>query len=167
MTPVAIALGSNMGDSLGLMREAVQMLRAFVDVERVSHPYRTAPMYVEDQPPFLNGALIGNTDLGPRSLLLKLKEIENEIGRQTRARYGPREIDLDLIAYGSLRYSFAGSEKPLTLPHPKTAERRFVIEPLFEIAPELRLPGLGKIADLIRETKDQAEDVVRLSDAQL
>jgi len=167
MTPVVVALGSNVGDSLRFLGEAVEAVRAIVNVERVSHAYRTAPMYVEDQPPFLNGALIANTSRGPRALLAKLKQIEKEIGRNPAQRYGPREIDLDLIAYGSLRYSFAGGDKPLDLPHPKTVERRFVLMPLFEIAPLLLLPGLGRVEELLTQTKDQADDVVRLDDAQL
>lgn len=167
MTPVAIGLGSNVGDSLGHLREAVLILRERIAVAAVSGVFRTAPMYVEDQPAFLNAALVGETQLGPRSLLQLLKSIECEIGRRARQRYGPREIDLDLIAYGSLAYAFEGGEKPLVLPHPKTIERRFVLMPLSEIAPELKLVGLGTVAELLGQTKSQAGDVERLDDAQL
>jgi len=167
MTPIALGMGSNVGDSLRLLQAAMAELRKVLDVKAVSPLYRTTPMYVVDQPDFINGALIGETDLGPRALLAKLKEVEEKIGRQKRERYGPREIDLDLIAYGVLRYWFDGGLKPLVVPHPKTVERRFVLMPLFDIDPDLELPGLGKIADLIDQTKEQAADVVRLRDAQL
>lgn len=165
--PVVIALGSNVGDSLRHIQDAVTELRSVIDVERVSSVYRTAPMYVIDQDPFLNAVLTATTSLGPTSLLRELKRIEVEIGRRARNRYGPREIDLDLIAYGSLSYRFEGGEKPLSVPHPKTAERRFVLEPLFEIAPSLKLVGVGDIEDLLNQTKGQADDVERLEDAQL
>ncbi len=149
------------------MRNAVAALRRATDVKRVSSVYRTTPMYVEDQPPFLNAALIAETELGPRALLAKLKEIESQVGRQPRERYGPREIDLDLIAYGVLSYTYAGGERPLNVPHPKTVERRFVLMPLCEIAPDFKLVGLGIAKDLLLQTKEQVDDVVRLDDAQL
>jgi 2-amino-4-hydroxy-6-hydroxymethyldihydropteridine diphosphokinase len=163
---VAIGLGSNVGDSLAHLREAVAALRASLTVTAISSVYRTAPMYVEDQPPFLNAALIAETELGPRTLLRLLKETECETGRRVRERYGPREIDLDLIAYGSLAYSFEG-DKALIVPHPKTIERRFVLMPLSEIAPRLKLVGLGAIDDLLEQTNSQSGDVERLDDAQL
>jgi len=167
MTPVVIALGSNQGDSLRYLQRATESLRAHLQVEHVSSVYRTAPMYVEDQPPFLNAVLTATTNLGPRSLLKLLKEIESQIGRQDRERYGPREIDLDLIAYGSLQFSSEAGDKPLQVPHPKTIERRFVLMPLFEIAPSIKLVGLGGVAELLDQTKGQADDVVRLDNAQL
>ena len=99
---------------------------------------------------------------------MRMKSIEIELGRQVAPdRYGPREIDLDLIAYGSLSYTFEGGDKPLTIPHPKTAERRFVLVPLCEIAPRFKLVGLGTVSDLLDQTIADAEDVVRLDDAQL
>lgn len=167
MTQVAIGLGSNVGDSLGHLRVALRELSARMTIEAVSSVYRTAPMYVEDQPPFLNAALIGTTEQGPRSLLRTLKEIECEVGRQARQRYGPREIDLDLISYGALFYTFGGAEKPLTVPHPKTVERRFVLMPLSEIAPRLKLVGLGLVNELLDQTNSQSNDVERLDDALL
>lgn len=167
MTEVAIGLGSNVGDSLNHLRLATRELAERVEIEAVSSVYRTAPMYVENQPPFLNAALVARTTLGPRSLLRVLKEIECEVGRQARQRYGPREIDLDLIGYGSLAYTFEGAEKPLTVPHPKTIERRFVLMPLSEIAPHLKLVGLGCVSDLLQQTNSQADDVEKLDDALL
>jgi 2-amino-4-hydroxy-6-hydroxymethyldihydropteridine diphosphokinase len=162
MTPIVIGLGSNVGDSLGHIREAIRLLRRAVKVEAVSSLYETAPMYVSDQPPFLNAVLTATTELGPRALLRFLKDAEREIGRQSRERYGPREIDLDLIAYGSLNYSWGGGEKPLTVPHPKIQERRFVLLPLCEIAPSFRLVGLGVTCELLPQTDSQAADVHKL-----
>jgi 2-amino-4-hydroxy-6-hydroxymethyldihydropteridine diphosphokinase len=165
--PVVIALGSNVGDSLQFIREAVERLGAILSVKSVSSAYRTAPMYVTDQAEFLNAVLMARTDLGPRSLLRALKEIECEVGRHKTLRYGPREIDLDLISYGSLSYCFEGGDKPLVVPHPKTVERRFVVLQLFEIAPAIKLVGLGNVADLLAQTIEQADDVQRIENAQL
>lgn len=148
MTPVAIALGSNLGDRLAHLCEAVRLLRPNVHLGRVSLAYETPPMYVENQPPYLNAAVIGDTPLGPLALIAFLKSVEREVGRSPRARFGPREIDLDLIAYGRLRIRSRGS-LPLQVPHPRLPERRFVLEPLGEIAPGLCLPGLGTVSDLL------------------
>lgn len=167
MTPVAIAFGSNLGDRRSHIAGALARLEAIVQVDAVSSLYETAPMYVTDQPPFLNGALIARADLGPRALLRGLKEIEARVGRAPGSRFGPREIDLDLIAFGALAYRFDSGEKPLALPHPRIPERRFVLLPLFEIAPDLRLPGLGQVRDLLGQTNSQADEVVRLEHAEL
>ncbi len=165
--PVLIALGSNVGDPLSNLRRAVKALKQQLDVTATSHVYETEPMYVEDQPAFLNAAVAAQTDLGPRSLLKLLKRIEQEQGRQKRARYGPREIDLDLIAYGSLAYTFFEGEALLNLPHPRAPERRFVMMPLNDVAPSFLLTGLGVVGDLLRQTDAQASAVVRVEDAQL
>lgn len=167
MTPVVIALGSNVGDSLEHLRRATALLRVSLRQVVASSAYQTAPMYVEDQPPFLNAVVTATTDTGPRALLTYLKNVEQEIGREARERYGPREIDLDLIAYGSLGYKFLGGEKPLQVPHPRVAERRFVLAPLSEIAPELKLVGLGVVRDLLGQTNGQAADVQRIEHAEL
>ncbi|MCW5941139.1 MAG: 2-amino-4-hydroxy-6-hydroxymethyldihydropteridine diphosphokinase [Fimbriimonadaceae bacterium] len=148
MTPVAIALGSNLGDRLAHLREAVSLLGQAICLERVSLAYETPPMYVEDQPPYLNAAVTGETDLGPLALIAFLKSTEHRIGRTPHQRFGPREIDLDLIAYGRLRIRSRGSI-PLHVPHPRLPERRFVLEPLAEIAPGLGLPGLGSVSELL------------------
>lgn len=167
MTPVVIALGSNVGDSLGHLREAMHRLRSAMRVDLVSRPYRTAPMYVEDQPPFLNAVSLGATELGPLSLLRLLKMLEREIGREAREHYGPREIDLDLIAYGSLVLTSNAGSRPLCLPHPRVPERRFVLAPLAEIAPDLNLVGLGVVRELLARAPSSPEDVVPLEDAEL
>ncbi|MBS1716907.1 MAG: 2-amino-4-hydroxy-6-hydroxymethyldihydropteridine diphosphokinase [Armatimonadetes bacterium] len=161
-----IGLGSNVGDRLTHLREAVLELKKHGTVQRLSSAYETAPLYVEDQGSFLNAVLLYETDLGPLELLKQLKQIESEIGRQSRQRYGPREIDLDLLAYGQLQYAFHnGSQVRLQVPHPKIVERRFVLEPLAEIAPSAELPGMGIVLELVSSIEVQNQHVSRLPDA--
>ena len=168
MALVAISLGSNVGDRLKNLKAAGSALATFIDHLKMSSVYETAPMYVHDQPDFYNAAAIGETKLGPLGLLRRLKTLEGELGRQTGVRYGPREIDLDLIAYGSAKYVYIKDGEPLlTVPHPRVSERRFVLEPLHELKPDLMLPGLGSIAQLLGSTSEQASSVRKLSDAVL
>ncbi len=167
MVEALIALGSNVGERERHFADAIRRLAACGEVLRTSSLYETAPMYVEDQPPFLNGALILQTALGPWPLLEALKTIEREVGRETRARNGPREIDLDLIAYGGLRYTFEdpGTGRKLVVPHPRAAERRFVLAPAADVAPECLLPGFGTLRELLAQTESQAEGVCLKEDA--
>lgn len=161
--PVLIALGSNVGDSVGTLRAAVLRLGEEIQIERVSAFVRSAPMYVTDQPAFVNGVLSGETELGPLALLLLLKRIEQEFGRQVRVRNGPRELDLDIIAYGALHLE----SSLLQVPHPRLAERRFVLQPLAEIAPDAHLPGLPSVLSMLAATEDQALSVQPIRDAAL
>jgi 2-amino-4-hydroxy-6-hydroxymethyldihydropteridine diphosphokinase len=117
-------------------------------------------MYVEDQPPFLNACGLLNTDLGPFGLLARIKALELEIGRLPRVRNGPREIDIDLIAYGVLQLR----SKLVYVPHPRLIERRFVLQPLFDIAPDLHLGGLGVVRNLLCATQEQADHVRKLAE---
>jgi 2-amino-4-hydroxy-6-hydroxymethyldihydropteridine diphosphokinase len=168
MTLAAIAFGSNLGLRERHLADALAALGKEVELVAVSSAYETAPMYVEDQPPFLNGALLARTDLGPRELLRLLKRIEAQVGRQPAQRFGPREIDLDLLSYGRLHYHFADRGEPLlSIPHPRIPERRFVLEPLAEIAPDLVLPGLGTVSALLAATHSQADSVRRVEHAVL
>lgn len=170
MTPIYIGLGSNLGDRVKRIREAVEEASRVFSNVRVSPLYETAPMYVTDQPPFANGMMAATTNVGPLEVLRTLKRIEAEVGRLPRQRYGPREIDLDLICYGSLVYTFydesslAPNSQILTIPHPRLVERRFVLQPLHDLAPDLVLPGLGPVFDLLVETNEQAASVIRMSD---
>jgi len=158
MTPVIVAFGSNLGDRAANIDRALRLLVACDDkAQRVvrilecSSIYETEPMYVENQPTFYNGVLVGETRLSPRELLRNLKEIERSVGRSQRTPNGPREIDLDLLSYGSLSYRWTNAQKVnLELPHPKIAERRFVLEPLNEIAPDCILPGCPPIKELLK-----------------
>lgn len=163
---VAVAFGANTGDRAGQIARAIELLRGAVQVIEVSPLYETAPMYVQDQPPFLNGALLADVTLGPLALLGLLKDTEAKVGRKPAERYGPREIDLDLVAYGALRLS-SEAERTLEVPHPRLPERRFVLQPLFDLDPKIVLPGLAPISDLLAATEDQAATVQRFSDAVL
>jgi len=143
MPAVAIALGSNLGDKAANLRRAIRELSRFVSVGRESSVRRTAPAYLIRQPDFLNMAVVGETRLPPRALLKALKRIEYRLGRRPALRNGPRPIDLDIIFYGRqiLRMS------DLIIPHARLAERRFVLDPLAEIAPRWRHPATGLTAD--------------------
>ena len=139
-TPVALALGSNIGDRLGSLKAAVAALPTFVQITAVSPVYETAAAYVTDQPLFLNAVVIGTTTLNPLALLWQLKDIETEVGRMPTFRYGPRVIDIDIIFYGDL----VMATPELTIPHLHVAERDFVLYPLSDIAPTWLHPQKGQ-----------------------
>jgi 2-amino-4-hydroxy-6-hydroxymethyldihydropteridine diphosphokinase len=134
-----LALGSNLGDRAGALAAAVAALRALPGTEVLaeSSVYETAPVGPVPQPDYLNAAVSIRTGLGPRELLDRCLAIERDLGRVRAERWGPRTIDIDLLAYGGLRMS----EPDLILPHPRIAERAFVLLPLSEIAPGLVVGG--------------------------
>jgi 2-amino-4-hydroxy-6-hydroxymethyldihydropteridine diphosphokinase len=141
----AIALGSNLesrfGDREANLREAVRRIGALGVVQAVSSFYDTEPVGYLEQPRFLNGALLLETDLDPRTLMRELLAVEREMGRERVGAIakGPRVIDLDLLLFGD----WVLWAEELILPHPRMEERRFVLEPLTEIAPEWVHPVLG------------------------
>ncbi|MFN3741509.1 MAG: 2-amino-4-hydroxy-6-hydroxymethyldihydropteridine diphosphokinase [Anaerolineales bacterium] len=140
MAEVLLALGTNLGDRLENLRRALDCLAAKVQIVRVSSVYETPPWGYTEQPPFLNLVLSGQTELEPQPLLEFLKSCEQALGRWPTFRYGPRLIDLDILAYEDRIL-----ETPtLTLPHPHLHERAFVLVPLHEIAPNWTHPRLGK-----------------------
>lgn len=142
MARVYLALGSNLGNRLQHLRDAVQQLEQNVRVSQVSAVYDTEPWGVAAQSRFLNIAVEGETALEPLALLEFLKTIEREMGRTETARYGPRVIDLDLLLYDDLIFK----NDVLEIPHPRLAERRFVLVPLVEIAPDVQHPRLKQSA---------------------
>lgn len=146
---------------------AVGEIGRFVRIEAVSSLFETAPMYVEDQDAYVNAAMIGEWDGGPIALVSRLKEVEKSLGRMERIRFGPREIDLDLLMFGSLWLVSENSSVPIQVPHARISERRFVLAPLAEIAPNMELPGLGKVSELLLQTEEQANTVVKMSHAPL
>lgn len=168
MARVAIGLGSNLGDRLANLQAALDALERAITWESVSGVYETAPMYVVDQPAYFNAAALGETEHGPLALLNELKRVEAAIGRQERTRYGPREIDLDLLAYGALKLEASRRDgSRLLVPHPRTPERRFVLQPLCDLDPDLNLPGLGNVLQLREGTNAQSDEVRALPDAVL
>jgi 2-amino-4-hydroxy-6-hydroxymethyldihydropteridine diphosphokinase len=164
LTQVIFSLGSNVGNGQNAIESALGELSIQVQSLRASSLYRSAPMYVTDQPPFLNAVAIGQTDLGPLPLLHLVKQIEQDLGRVSRYRWGPREIDIDIVAYGSLRYRFRNEgEVRLEIPHARFHERRFVLVPLVEVCPDCIIPGKGNSSDLLAQTEAQSGDVVKVT----
>jgi 2-amino-4-hydroxy-6-hydroxymethyldihydropteridine diphosphokinase len=143
-----IGLGANLGDREQSLRRALELVAAEPGVElRVVSTFReTDPVGFVDQPRFLNAAAAVETELAPRELLDRLLAVERRLGRtRSGPRYGPRTIDLDLLLYGAETVDEPG----LRVPHPRLHERRFALEPLAELAPELVLPGHGPIKALL------------------
>ena len=148
MTRVAIALGSNLGDREGYLRAAIAALAPSIDRLRVSSFHDTAPVGVGPQPTFLNATAVGETSLSARTLLETLLAAERDLGRERPYPGAPRTVDLDLILYGDAIIDEAPS---LIVPHPRFRERRFVLEPLAEIAPDWRDPVTGQtVEELLR-----------------
>ena len=147
MTTAYVGLGANLGDRGATIEAALRLLGALTGttVAAVSTLRETEPVGNVDQPLFLNGAAALETELEPRALLDALLGIERELGRVRRERWGPRTIDLDLLVYGAEEIDEPG----LTVPHPRLHERRFALEPLAELEPELDVPGRGRVSDLL------------------
>ena len=148
MPLVYIGLGSNLGDREATIRRAVELLEAAAGLEvvAVSSLSETDPVGYEDQPRFLNGAAALRTELAPRALLEQLQDVERQLGRdRSGPRFGPRTIDLDLLLYGDETVD----EPDLQVPHPRLADRRFVLEPLAELDEGLEVPGRGSIRALL------------------
>jgi len=143
MVTAYIGLGSNLGDRETAIRGAAAELGA----ARLSTIRETEPWGpVADQPLYLNAVAELETELPPRTLLERLLAVEQRHGRvRGNVRFGPRTLDLDLLLYGSQQLA----EPDLTVPHPRLRERRFVLEPLAELAPDLHVPGLGPVHELL------------------
>jgi 2-amino-4-hydroxy-6-hydroxymethyldihydropteridine diphosphokinase len=152
VTPVAIALGSNLGDREQLLRAALDALRTNIDGLHASTWHHTEPVGVGAQPEFLNGAAVGRTVLSARALLNRLLDVERQFGRERPYPGAARTLDLDLILYGDQVLDEPG----LIVPHPRFRERAFVLGPLAEIAGEWVDPVTGKrIGELYRELISQ------------
>ena len=148
MTRAYVGLGANLGDREGTLLAAVDALAAEdgVRLVAVSTLRETEPVGVGDQPRFLNGVAALDTTLAARELLGLLLAIEQRFGRiRLAGEHGPRTLDLDLLLYGDDEIDEPG----LTVPHPRLHERRFVLEPLAELAPALVVPGRGAVESLL------------------
>jgi len=139
---VYLALGSNLGDRRGNLAAALQQLREVITIETVSSVYETEPIGYLEQPRFLNIACCGKTWLSAQELLHSTQAIEVAIGRQPTFRNGPRPIDIDILLYDDLHMQ----DNQLTIPHPRMAERAFVLAPLAEISPNVVNPVNGQTA---------------------
>lgn len=151
MTLVHIALGGNLGDRVANLEAAIAALAPDVRMLERSPIYETDPKYVTDQPRFLNMALVAETELDAAALLVFLKSIEERLGRRQGERYGPRPIDLDIIFFGDETIDLPD----LAVPHPRLAERAFVLRPLADIAASSVHPVTGLT---VSEMVDALED---------
>jgi 2-amino-4-hydroxy-6-hydroxymethyldihydropteridine diphosphokinase len=140
MAKIYIALGTNLGDRLANLRDAIDALAPDVTIFHESTIYETPPWGYTDQPAFLNMVVEAETSLNSRALLDYLKKREDELGRVKNFRYGPRQIDLDILFYDDL----VQDEADLQIPHPRLHERAFVLVPLADLVPDLVHPVLGK-----------------------
>lgn len=140
MTSIAyLSLGSNLGDRLENLKQAINLLAEHHNLEVVkkSPVYETKPVGFTDQPDFLNMAIEVQTTLSPHELLALCNAVEDKLGRTRTIKWGPRKIDIDILLFGGV---YIDDEK-LKIPHPHMMERAFVLVPLAEIAPDIMLPG--------------------------
>ena len=158
MHKIYLSLGSNIGETRKNLEEAMEALAEKVEITAVSSYYETEPVGYKDQSWFLNIAVAGETVLAPYELLSFTQSIEQGMGRVKLIRFGPRNIDIDILLYDDLILN----DEALTIPHPRMTERAFVVEPLYEIAPELRVAGVP-LAEILANL--QGEQIRKLPKA--
>ena len=158
MTRAAIGLGSNLGDRMEHLDAANEALEALGRIVATSPVYETAPVGGPEQGPYLNAVTVIDTELSPQQLLGRLLDIERTRGRERAERWAPRTLDLDILLYGDASIDEPG----LRIPHPRLAERRFVLDPLLDTWPDVRLPDGTPVASFRDDVADQ--DVVRFLD---
>jgi 2-amino-4-hydroxy-6-hydroxymethyldihydropteridine diphosphokinase len=155
---VYLSLGSNMGDPATNLNTAITGLRALGDVAAVSSFYETEPVELMAQPWFLNCAVKLDTEKMPKQLMSGILDLEKEMGRRRQQNKGPRIIDIDILLFGSSIIETKG----LTIPHPAMHQRRFVLEPLAEIAPDVRHPVFKRTVRELRDALPPGQAVRRL-----
>ncbi|MCH8026234.1 MAG: 2-amino-4-hydroxy-6-hydroxymethyldihydropteridine diphosphokinase [Chloroflexi bacterium] len=151
-TVIYLGLGSNLGDRRANLSAALRGIEPAVRVDAVSSLYETAPVGPQDQPAYYNAACRGATSMTPRALLDHVKAVERELGRGEGPRWGAREIDIDILLFGTE----VVEEEGLTVPHPELANRAFVLAPLAEIAAQLLHPTSGTSIGELLAAVDQA-----------
>lgn len=156
---VYLSLGSNLGDRAANLRLAIDKLADFGKVEAVSSFYETEPVETAPQPWFLNCVVKFDTEKMPRQLLSSILNLEQGMGRQRKPGKGPRTIDIDVLVFGSSIIELPS----LIVPHPRLHLRRFVLEPLAEIAPDLRHPVFKRTIRELRDSLPAGQMVRRLS----
>jgi 2-amino-4-hydroxy-6-hydroxymethyldihydropteridine diphosphokinase len=157
VTECALSLGSNVGDRLANIRRAVGMIGEICVVTAKSPVYETPPWGFEAQPRFLNACVAAETGMTPSALLAEMKKIEAAAGRVERERWGPRELDIDILFYGRETVN----ENGLVIPHPRTRERAFVLVPLRDITPGFVHPVTGETIDEMLALTDSS-GIVRI-----
>ena len=155
---VYLSLGSNLGDPAANLNAAIAGLRALGDVAAVSSFYETEPIELTAQPWFLNCAVKLDTEKMPKQLMSGILDLEQEMGRRRQQKKGPRIIDLDILLFGNSIIETKG----LTIPHPAMHQRRFVLEPLAEIAPEVRHPVFKRTVRELRDALPPGQAVRRI-----
>ena len=153
---IFLGLGSNMGRRQDNLRQAIVYLAHRLEVVRLSSFYDTAPRDNPDQPRFLNAACLASADITPEALLALLKDIERQMGRRRGPANGPRPIDMDILLYDDKIIDTSG----LIIPHPRLAQREFVLKPLCEIAPDVIHPVLGQTVRQLLRQLEGTQDVV-------
>lgn len=157
---VYLSLGSNLGDRAGNLRSAIQRLATLGDVQGISSFYETEPVEFTAQPWFLNCAIKLETEKMPKQLLSGILDVEQQMGRRRRQNKGPRSIDIDILLFGNSIIETKG----LTIPHPGLHGRRFVLEPLAEIAPDFRHPVFKRTIRELRDALPPGQAVRKLTD---
>lgn len=150
MTRVYVALGSNLGDPLHQANQALIALSQLPMTHKIAHScfYRSKPMGPSNQPDYLNAVVMLETDLSPHALLTHTQKIEQQQGRERQGeRWGPRTLDLDILLYGNM----VVDTSTLTIPHYGMKQREFILQPLFELAPDLILPDGCRLLDLLKQ----------------
>src|ERR1700722_6408652 len=147
--PIVLALGSNLGDRLATLRPGVALLAAAAGwrVSAVSAVYETVPVGGPPQPDYYNAVLLATSGLAPRSILDQCQQAEQALGRVRTVVWGPRTLDVDLIACDDE----VSSDPDLTLPHPRAHQRAFVLAPWLELDPQAHLVGYGSVAELLAQ----------------
>ena len=156
---VYLSLGSNVGDRAANLNAAIARLGAFGEVVAVSSFYETEPVEFAAQPWFLNCAVKLDTEKMPKQLLAAILDLEQEMGRRRVQKSGPRSIDIDILLFGNSIVDTQG----LTVPHPAMHQRRFVLEPLAEIAPEVRHPVFKRTIRELRDSLPPGQAVRKVS----